>query len=125
MPYASHTGRKMHRGRLTGTKIAKMLQERALTVERFAELTGRRPNSLHVWLQKKQEKAPEWIDKWFWLYDQWVQERGTRKSDADDIIKVLARKDDVSHNFIAKKLKIPDALVKRLCEEMMEDGKLS
>lgn len=117
-------GRPSRRGSYTGVSLDQALRTRSLTRDRFAELTGRVPNSIQAWIGRKTEKGPLWLDRWFELYDAWISERGRHPDDEGRILKYLESASDVTYGKIAGALEMPDSLVEKVCEEMIEDGRL-
>jgi hypothetical protein len=117
-------GTAMKRGRFTGAALGRAIEDRGLTRDRMAELTGRVPNAIQVWIGRRREKVPIWFDCFFDLYDKYVAARGVRSDDDDRIVAHLEQGGDGTIATVARALDIPDQIVDDRCDVLIASGRL-
>lgn len=114
----------IYRGSLTGAQLGRALDDRCLTRDRMAELTGRVPHAIQVWVGRKREKTPLWFDRFFDLYDKYVEARGILPDDDDRIFEYLQNSGEATFSKISSALDIPAKIVSDRCDYMIESGRL-
>lgn len=117
-------GAVMHRGNLSGSQLAKAIDERRLTQDLFGEMSGRGKKSIQAWVRRHREKVPIWFDKWFHLYDLMVEFRGVLPDDDEKIFEYLVSDGDASVAKIARSLEIPAQIVYDRLMVMTDAGKI-